>query len=94
MAKKRKSAKAPKRKAKTNAKAKAKTRAKPSRRKAAKRAAARKPTRKTARKRKPAEAEGLGARISHAVDAVLDTLVDAERLHAQTARKKGFQELE
>ncbi|HXD44172.1 MAG TPA: hypothetical protein VN655_03475 [Pseudolabrys sp.] len=86
MAKKRKAAKAGRRKAAVKG-----------RRKAVRRAAARKSARKPARKaaRKPkAKPEGIGARLAHAVDAVLGTLSDAERLHAQTARAKGFQELE
>jgi hypothetical protein len=86
MAKKRKTAKAGRRKA--AAKGKRKTV-----RRAAARKSARKPARRASRKarKKP---EGIGARLAHAVDAVLGTLSDAERLHAQTARTKGFQELE
>jgi hypothetical protein len=71
-------------------------------RKTARRAAAkpRRPARKTGRKpgrktrRKAATRPGLGARIEQAVEAVLDTLTEAERLHARTVRKAGFQELE
>ena len=66
-------------------------------RKTVRRAAARKSARKPARKapakpkRKP---QGIGARLIHAVDAVLGTLTEAERLHASAARAKGVQELE
>jgi hypothetical protein len=94
MAKKRKAATAGRRKAAP----KRKKARKPARRTAARKAtkkAARKTARKPARKkaRKPKQ-EGIAARFAHAVDAVLDTLTDAERLHAQTTHKKGFQELE
>lgn len=71
--------------------------AKKASRKSVKRAAAKSPKRKAARRktvRKATKPEGIGTRIEHAVAAVLDTLTDAERLHAQTTRKIGFQELE
>ena len=94
MAKKRKTAKAARRKAAS----KRATARKPARRAAARktakkaaRKAARRPARRKARKPKP---EGIAARLSHAVDAVLDTLADAERLHAQSVRKGGVQEIE
>jgi hypothetical protein len=94
MAKKRKAAKARKGKAKTARKRATKT----ARRKPAKRAAAKKPARKAApksAKRRPrkAKSESLGARLEHAMAAVLDTLTDAERLHTRVAAK-GVQELE
>jgi hypothetical protein len=98
MAKKRKTAKARAGKAKkTNKKAKKAAR-KPVKRKTAKRAAAKKPARKTAAKaarRRPrkAKSEGIGARLEHAMAAVLETLTDAERLHTRVAGK-GVQELE
>jgi hypothetical protein len=85
MAKKRKAAKARRGKAKT------------AKRRTVKRAAAVKPARKTARKtakRRPkAKPVGIGARLEHAMAAVLDTLTDAERLHARVAAR-GVQELE
>ena len=94
MAKRRKVAKARKAKTKTKAKPARKT----AKRKTAKRAAARKPARKTAAKsakRRPRKAkpEGIGARLEHAMAAVLETLTDAERLHTRVAAK-GIQELE
>lgn len=66
--------------------------AKPAARRAKTKAPARKVARKRARKAKAPE--GIGTRIAHAVDAVLGTLTEAERLHTQTTRKGGFQELE
>lgn len=51
-------------------------------------ATARKPARKAAKPR------SLGGRIAKAVESVLDTLSEAERLHARTMHKAGFQELE
>ena len=89
MAKKRKTAKAGRRKTAS----KRKTVRKPARRAAVRKTAkkaSRKPSRRNARKPKP---EGIVARLSHAVDAVLGTLADAERLHAQSVRK-GVQEIE
>lgn len=94
MAKKRKTATAGRRKAASKRKTARKAARRTAARKTAKKAArktSRKPARRKARKPKQ---EGIAARLAHAVDAVLDTLTDAERLHAQTARKKGFQELE
>ena len=92
MAKKRKTAKAAK-----AGRRKTASRRKPAARKTARRAAskparktARKPARKRAAKPKP---EGIAARFGHAVEAVLDTLTDAERLHAQSVRR-GVQEIE
>ena len=85
MAKKRKAAKPRAGKAKA---------AKTSKRRTVKRAAAKKPA-KASKKRRPrqAKSEGFAARIEHAMAAVLETLTDAERLHARVARK-GVQELE
>ena len=96
MAKKRKVKSRTATKAKTKAKTRraASARRQSAKRKTAKPAASRakKPARKRARK--PAKPEGIGERLVHAVDAVLDTLTDAERLHARTTRKAGVQELE
>jgi hypothetical protein len=84
MAKKRKAAKA-----RTG-----KTRRSAAKRKTVKRAAARKPARKTAKRRpRKAKSESIGARLEHAMAAVLDTLTDAERLHSRVAGR-GVQELE
>jgi hypothetical protein len=78
MAKKRKAAKA--------RAGKARAAKKPARRKTAKRATAKKPARK-------AKSGSIGARLEHAMAAVLETLTDAERLHSRVAGK-GVQELE
>jgi hypothetical protein len=86
MAKRRKAAKA--------RKAKAKPAKKTVRRKTAKRAAAKKPARKAAKRRpRKAKSASLGARLEHAMTAVLDTLTDAERLQHRLA-SKGVQELD
>jgi hypothetical protein len=86
--------------AKTRKRAKAARRkAAPARRaakgKSARRAAAKKRARKAPRRSvsKVTKRRGIGARIERAVEAVLDTLTEAERLHARTAGKAGFQEL-
>lgn len=66
-------------------------------RKTVRRAAGRKPAKVRARKvrrKTRSKPEGIAARLAHAVDAVLGTLSEAERLHAKTTRTKGFQELE
>jgi len=59
-------------------------------RKTVKRAAAKKPAKRRPRK---AKSESLGARLEHAMAAVLDTLSDAERLEHRLTRK-GVQDLE
>jgi len=94
MAKKRKVAKARRGKVKSVKKKARKT----AKRKTVKRAAAKKPARKAApkaAKRRPrkAKSQSIGARLEHAMSAVLDTLTDAERLHTRVAAK-GVQELE
>lgn len=91
MAKKRKAARKAKRKV-TKRKAARRAVKRTVKRKSVKRAAARKTARRrTKRKAKPA---GIGARVAGAVGAVLATLTEAEQLHAKTAHKAGFQELE
>lgn len=94
MAKKRKVAKARRGKVKSAKKTARKT----AKRKTVKRTAAKKPTRKAApkaAKRRPrkAKSQSIGARLEHAMSAVLETLTDAERLHTRVAAK-GVQELE
>jgi hypothetical protein len=94
MAKKRKVAKARRGKVKSAKKTARKT----AKRKTVKRAAAKKPARKAApkaAKRRPrkAKSQSIGARLEHAMSAVLETLTDAERLHTRVAAK-GVQELE
>ena len=95
MAKKRKKttaragkAKAARKPARKTVKAAAKRKA--VKRKTVKRAAAKKPAKRRPRK---AQAESLGARLEHAMAAVLDTLTDAERLEHRLARK-GVQDFE
>jgi hypothetical protein len=73
---------------------KAPAKRKAAKRKTVKRAAAGKPARKAAKKRTKKKPAGIGTRIAAAVGAVLGTLTEAEQLHAKTAHKAGFQELE
>jgi hypothetical protein len=98
MAKKRKVAKARRGKVKSAKKTARKPARKTAKRKTVKRAAAKKPARKAApkaAKRRPrkAKSQSIGARLEHAMSAVLETLTDAERLHTRVAAK-GVQELE